>query len=238
MERIALSGEEVYRILSGTLHVRPEDYVVLVAIEKYGSPFLLLVSIILSQNTNDKNAIVALEEYVARIGPRPEDAVEAGVERVAEAIRKAGLQEQKARAIVELARRLIEAGGERVLDEMDPWKLREWLLEIPGVGPKTVDVFLAVYRRVPVFAVDTHARRIAERWGLVRRGAGYEEVSRALLDFFGPERAEEAHRLLIALGRTYCRARNPRCEECPLRSACPYALQRSSRRSPGESGGR
>ena len=238
MERITLSGEEVYRTLSRSLRVRPEEYVVLVALERYRSPFLLLASIILSQNTNDKNAIAALEEYVRRIGPRPEDAVRAGVERVAEAIRRAGLQEQKARAIVELARRLIEAGGEEVLDRMDPDKLREWLLQIPGVGPKTVDVFLAVYRRVPVFAVDTHARRIAERWGLVRRGASYEEVSRALLEFFGPGLAEEAHRLLIALGRRYCRARNPRCEECPLREACPYARRRLSRRSLGGNDGR
>ncbi len=237
MERISLTGEEVYRELSRRLRVRPEDYVVLVALERYGSPFLLLVSIILSQNTNDKNAIAALEEYVRKIGIRPEDAIRAGVEEVADAIRKAGLQEQKARAIVELARRLVEAGGEGILDEMDPRSLREWLLQIPGVGPKTVDVFLAVYRRVPVFAVDTHARRIAERWGLVRRRASYEEVSRALLEFFGPRLAEEAHRLLIALGREYCRARNPRCEECPLRKACPYARQRLSRQSRRERGG-
>jgi endonuclease-3 len=73
-----------------------------------------------------------------------------------------------------------------------------------------------------VFAVDTHAMRIAKRWGLVGEKAGYDEVSKALLEFFGPEKAEEAHRLIIALGRRYCTARNPRCSECPLRDICPY----------------
>ncbi|HID41450.1 MAG TPA: endonuclease III, partial [Pyrodictium sp.] len=49
--------------------------------------------------------------------------------------------------------------------------------------------------------------------------------SRALLEFFGPERSEEAHRLIIALGRQYCRAQNPRCSECPLHYICPYPAQ-------------
>ncbi len=226
MERIRASGSEVLDVLSRSLRVDRRDYVVLVALDEYGSPFIVLVSVILSQNTNDKNAIRALREFASRIGTRPEDAVRAGVDRVAEAIRAAGLHRQKARAIVELARRLMEVGGEEFLSKAPVGEVREFLLSIPGIGRKTVDVFLAVYRGVPVFAVDTHAARIARRWGLVGEKASYEEVSRALLEFFGPEHAEEAHRLVIALGREYCRARNPRCGSCPLREVCPSARRR------------
>ncbi|MEM4971993.1 MAG: hypothetical protein QXE01_12160, partial [Sulfolobales archaeon] len=78
----------------------------------------------------------------------------------------------------------------------------------------------SVVRGAPYFAVDTHAMRIAIRWGLVSRRS-YEEASKALLEFFGGERAEEAHRLLIALGRRYCRSRNPLCGECPINIYCP-----------------
>jgi len=230
VERIAASGDRVLEILRRSLKVRPEDYVVLVAAEKYGGPFIVLASIILSQNTNDKNAIRALEEMVERVGRTVEDVLSHSVEELAEAIRPAGLHEQKARAIYELARRLREAGGEEYLEREDPWKLREWLTSIPGIGPKTADVFLAFYRKAPVFAVDTHAARIARRWGLVD-SISYDRVSRALLEFFGPHHAEEAHRLLIALGRTYCKARRPRCEECPLKSICPYVRRRSSSQS-------
>jgi len=68
-------------------------------------------------------------------------------------------------------------------------------------------------------------------WGLVGEKAGYDETSRALLHFFGPEYSEEAHRLLIALGRTYCKARNPDCSRCPLRDICPYPQGCTAERS-------
>ena len=177
---------------------------------------------ILSQNTSDKNSIQAYRELRRRIGVTADSIARASLVEVEEAIRKAGLARQKARALKEAARLVLDLGGEEALLRLDPLELRERLLRIKGIGPKTVDVFLAVVRRAGVFAVDTHARRIAARWGLVYEKAGYEEVSRALLEFFGPDNAEEAHRLIIALGRTYCRARNPRCRECPLRDVCPY----------------
>jgi len=152
-------------------------------------------------------------------------------EELVELIRPAGLPRQKARAIRELAKRLLEEGGERILVEK-PWReLRSWLLRVPGVGPKTADVFLSFYRGAPVFAVDTHALRIAKRWGLVGEKAGYDEASRALLEYLGP--SDEAHRLLIALGRRYCTARSPRCGECPLRDLCPYPRCHSSPKAGG-----
>ncbi|BEP16666.1 endonuclease III [Pyrofollis japonicus] len=219
------SGEEVYKRLSRSLKPDWRDYVALVAERLDGDkhPFAVLAAIILSQNTSDKNSIRAYMRLREEIGVSPEDILRAPLERLKEVIRPAGLVNNKAMALKEAARRIIEAGGEKILLEM-PWRqLREFLLSIPGVGEKTADVFLQLVRRAPVFAVDTHAARIAKRWGLVHEKAGYKEISKALLEFFGPERSEEAHRLLIALGRTYCRARNPRCEECPLRDICPYA---------------
>ncbi len=217
------SSEEVYKRLEKSLSPNWREYVVLVADKLDGEehPFAVLVAIILSQNTSDKNSIKAYYRLRESIGVSPEAILEAPLEKLVEAIRPAGLPNQKARSLKEAARRIIEAGGEHILLEM-PWKeLRKFLLSIPGVGEKTADVFLSVKRRAPVFAVDTHAMRIAKRWGLVPPSAGYQEVSEALLRFFGPERSEEAHRLIIALGRRYCRARNPLCNECPLRDICP-----------------
>jgi endonuclease-3 len=214
----------VFRILSESLEVDRSQYVVLVAEDMDGGkhPFAILAGIILSQNTNDRNSIRAYMELRRRIGVTPEAILSASEEEIAEAIRVAGLARQKARTLREAARRILEAGGEHVLLESDWRELRSFLLSIPGVGKKTADVFLALVRRAPVFAVDTHAARIAKRWGLVEQDAGYDEISKALLEFFKPYRSEEAHRLLIALGRTYCKARNPKCGECPLASYCPY----------------
>jgi endonuclease-3 len=231
------SGREVFERLQRSLRVDWRDYVALVAFELDAKkhPFAVLAGIILSQNTNDKNSIKAYMNLRERIGVSPEAILSARDEELIEAIRVAGLARQKARALKEAARRILEAGGERILLEM-PWdKLRSFLLSIPGVGKKTADVFLQLVRKAPVFAVDTHAARIAKRWGLVDEKAGYDEISRALLNFFGPEHSEEAHRLLIALGRTYCKARNPRCSECPLRDICPRP-QGCSRPASGKAG--
>ena len=221
------SGRLVLEILRSSLNVDWKDYVALVAYKLDGRPFAVLVAVILSQNTNDKLSIKAYKNLRREIGVKPEEILRAGPEKVEKAIRIAGLARQKSKAIVELARRVMEWGGEEYLLREETSILRAKLLEIPGVGPKTVDVFLSLVRRDPnVFAVDTHAARIAKRWGLVKGNASYDNVSRALREFFGPESGDEAHRLLIALGRTYCKARKPLCGSCPVRELCPSAQPR------------
>ena len=232
------TGREVYERLRRSLRPRSDEYVVLVAAERDGNPYAVLAAIILSQNTSDKNSIRAYLRLRERLGRvTPEKILELPEEELVELIRPAGLPRGKARALREAARRILEKGGERYLEEAPPEELRRFLLSIPGVGKKTADVFLSFYRKAPVFAVDTHALRIAKRWGLVGEKAGYDEASKALLEFFGPELAEEAHRLIIALGRRYCRARSPRCTECPLRDICPYA-EKQLHAKQGEQGDR
>ncbi len=218
-----INGKKLYRILYASLKPKESEYVVNVAGKmERDNPFAVLVGIILSQNTNDKNSIRAFLELKKRLGKiTPKSVLSISEDRLAEAIRIAGLHRQKTRAIREAAKRIIEAGGEKILVEKPIWELREFLLSIPGVGKKTADVFLAFYRKAPVFAVDTHAMRIAKRWRLVDVKAGYDEASKALLEYFGSEHVDEAHRLLIALGRRYCRARRPLCNSCPVGKYCP-----------------
>jgi Predicted EndoIII-related endonuclease len=220
-----ISGSEVFRILSEAFRIDVNEYVALVAHSLGEGAFPVLVSIILSQNTSDRNSIRAFLRLKEGVGVRLEDILGASVEDIAYFVREAGLWRQKAETIKRVAEVVARLGGEDFLLKEDPFKVREELLKVKGVGFKTVDVFLSVTRRAPVFAVDTHAMRVALRWGLARRGV-YEEVSRALLEYFGVERAEEAHRLLIALGRRVCKARRPRCWECPLATYCPSSLKR------------
>jgi len=220
--RISVDGPTAFRLIKDAVEVRPSEFTALHALRD--GPYALLVAIVLSQNSNDKNSIAAYEDLRRVTGLRPNEVLRLG-DRLGEVIRRAGMIRQKSEAIMALTRLVLER-GEEYLDRAPPDELKAELMKIRGMGPKTIDVFLAVYRRVPVFAVDTHARRIAARWGLARQGASYEEISRALLEFFGPERADEAHRLLIAFGRKFCKARNPRCDECPLRDYCPSAVQR------------
>ena len=231
-EQISWSGNRVYEVLKKSVGYSEDEYVVLVARKMSSNPFLLLVSIILSQNTSDKNSIKALKRFVEMVGTNCTDVVKTPRNVIEEAIRPAGLYKQKTDTIIRLASEICKVGEDFLLKAPID-EVRRFLKSVKGIGNKTIDVFLSVARKAPVFAVDTHAMRIARRWGLVGDRASYEEVSKALLRFFGEDKAEEAHRLLISLGRRYCTARKPRCRECPLREACPYArrlLQSQSRR--------
>lgn len=213
-------GETIYSILSRSLRVDWSEYVALVAKLKSNGFFPILVGVILSQNTSDRNSIKAFESLRVKIGIGINDILRARLEDIEISVKKAGLWKQKAATIKRAAEEISRAGGEEYLTSEDPARLREFLLSIKGIGFKTADVFLSVARGAPFFAVDTHAMRIALRWGLVKRRS-YGEASRALLELFGPQRAEESHRLLIALGRRYCRARNPACSICPVKDLCP-----------------
>ncbi len=220
-QRITLSGAEVFEILKRTVEVRQEDFTALHALPD--GPLGLLIAIVLSQNSSDRNSIRAYDRLKETTSLDPRRILELG-DGLKDIIRPAGMIRQKSEAIRAISRLVLER-GEGYLGTANLEELRRELESIRGVGRKTVDVFLSIYRGVPVFAVDTHAKRVAARWGLVRKGASYEEVSRAMLEFFGPERAGEAHRLVIAFGRAYCRARSPRCSMCPLRNHCPSAVR-------------
>ena len=224
------TGRQVIDLLEKSgLEIREEDYVSLVSKKLDGNPFAFLIAIIISQNTTDKAAIRAYKRLhsLARGKIVPEKMVSLGPELIEFALHPAGLARQKSDSIYNISRKLIELGGEKVLSESDPKKLREILKSLPGIGDKTIDVYLSQMRGENVFAVDTHARRIAHRWCLTK-SRSYRVISQVLTDFFKGEDLVKAHKLLIALGRKWCKAKKPRCEECPLREICPYAAQRLS----------
>ena len=94
-------------------------------------------------------------------------------------------------------------------------------MTLPGVGPKTADVVLAMAGDHPTFPVDTHIARIARRWSLVTRG-GYEATREALEAWTPPAKRKAWHLAIIAHGRELCKARRPLCGACPVRRDCDW----------------
>ncbi len=201
----------------------PERFVALYAARQRRSLFSILVGVVLSQNTNDKNAIEAYRRLVEAVGGEltPEAVLRLGRERLEEAVKPAGMYRRRVDAILAIARWILEhTEVEREICRLRPEEARKLLMKLPGVGPKTADVTLMNYCGFPLFPVDTHISRILERWGV---SGGYEEKRRWGESFFPPQLRREAHMLLIELGRRYCRPGRPRCDECPLRDCCPAA---------------
>lgn len=194
--------------------------------------FECLVRTILSQNTSDVASQPAHESLLERHddGTLAESLADADHSQLAETIRSAGLYNQKAEKIIGAAEwALSEYGTAAAFDEFvtggDPEEVRETLLGIDGVGPKTADcVLLFAGGRDGVFPVDTHVHRIARRMGLARADADHEAVREALEENVPGPKCGFGHTAMIQFGREYCTARDPACldgpEACPLSDLC------------------
>ncbi len=215
-------GRRILENLRKSLRIDVNEYTTLLAKTTSNDPFKILVATILSQNTSDKNSIEAYLRLERRIGVTPKAIANASLDSIKEAIKPAGLYERKSVVIKNLASIIIDdyQGDSWKLVEGELEEARYRLLSLPGVGRKTADVVLMLTREADVFPVDTHARRIALRLGIVKDPkSGYDEISRAYQKMFKGY-CREAHLYIIALGRKYCKAGNPRCPECPIRELC------------------
>ena len=187
-------------------------------------PVATLVSTILSQNTNDVNRDRAFERLVDRF-PSWEAARDAPVDELVEAVRPAGLAPTKAPRIQGALRRISDERGEieiGFLGEMEVEEARAWLLDIPGVGPKTAAIVLLFALGMPAFPVDTHVHRVTRRLGLIPDKTSREKAHDLLEALAPAEIYYVFHLNVIEHERAVCRARKPKCDACVLQDGCAY----------------
>ena len=188
------------------------------------SPLEELVSTILSQNTNDANRDRAYVGLRARFHTW-EAVRDAPQAEVIEAIRPAGLANQKGPRIQQVLRAITEQRGSldlAFLKDMDVETARAWLMQFNGVGPKTAAIVLCFSLNMPAFPVDTHIYRVSGRLGLRPPQLKVEQAHPYLEGLFPPETYYAAHLNLIRLGREVCAARKPKCWICPVRELCEF----------------
>jgi len=186
------------------------------------SDFQTLVATVISQNTSDRNADRAFSRLSEKFSITPQALSEADLPDIEEALKIAGLYRNKARIIKRLAKAIMERFGGSLdfIRRLPLEESRKLLLELPGVGPKTADVLLLFRAGKPTIPVDTHIKRVSKRLGFVSQNADYEEIRESLQALYDPKDYFEVHILLIMLGRKYCKARNPKCAECPVNRFC------------------
>ncbi len=188
-----------------------------------------LVSTILSQNTNDVNRDRAFQALRLRF-PTWEAVRDAPVEAVIDAVRPAGLANQKGPRIQAVLESITEQRGDLSLDflgELPAQEAHDWLLQFKGVGPKTAAIVLQFALDMPAFPVDTHIYRVTGRIGLRPENMSAEKAHQHLAGLFPPETYYAAHLNIIRLGREVCQARRTACEECPLLRLCDYGIART-----------
>jgi endonuclease-3 len=187
-------------------------------------PVSELVSTILSQNTNDVNRDAAFDRLRRRFATW-EQVRDADTNAVVEAIRTAGLANQKGPRIQEALQFITEERGELELGFLADWPVEEakaWLTSMNGVGPKTAAIVLLFSLGRPAFPVDTHVHRVTKRLGLIGPRVSREKAHEELEHLVPEKDYYSFHLNLIRHGRAVCTSRNPRCTECPLRDLCDY----------------
>ena len=174
----------------------------------YSSAYTMLVAVVLSAQCTDIR-VNQVTKVLFKAAKTPAAMVKLGIDRIAEIIKPCGFFNTKSVNIYNLSKELVEKFGGEV-----PQSFEE-LEALPGVGHKTASVVMSHIFKIPAFPVDTHIHRLAMRWGL-SDGSSVEQTEADLKKIFPKEEWEKRHLQIIYFGRTYCKARGHKPEECPI----------------------
>jgi endonuclease-3 len=217
VDQFAEKTQQVAEVLEEAMGIPVEEHPL--------PPLDNLILTMLSQNTNDRNRDIAYERLRKRF-PSWEQVMQADTDAVIDAIRPAGLSNQKGKRIQELLRWVQAQYGALNLDvlcTLDPQEAMDTFCQRKGIGVKTMAVVLTFSCGKDVFPVDTHVHRLCKRIGLVPPDTSSAEKTFYLMRHRVPKgKAFSFHLNLINHGRTICKARKPLCEHCPLTAYCNY----------------
>ena len=182
----------------------------------YGSPYELLVAVILSAQCTDKRVNMTTPALFEAF-PTPQAMAAATPEQIYPYIKSISYPNNKAKHLVGMAQMLVKDFNSQVPDTL------EKLVKLPGVGRKTANVIQSVVFNKAAMAVDTHVFRVSHRLGLVSDKCTTPfSVEKELVKYIPEAEIPIAHHWLILHGRYVCQARTPQCDNCGLQLMCKY----------------
>jgi endonuclease-3 len=179
---------------------------------EHQGPFIILISTILSSRTKDETTAAATSRLLA-LADNPKDMLKRSEAEISKAIYPVGFYRNKAKAILQVCRDLIERFNARVPDTM------EQLLSLKGVGRKTANLVLALAFNKASICVDTHVHRISNRLGYVKTKTP-QETEYALRTKLPTPYWSIFNTLLVAFGQHICRPISPLCSRCSIYNYC------------------
>jgi endonuclease-3 len=180
----------------------------------FSNPLELLVATVLSAQCTDER-VNQVTRSLFEAYRTAQDYADEDRSVLEERIRSTGYYRQKARAIQEICRALVERFDGEVPGDL------ESLTSLPGVGRKTANLVLSEAFGIPGIIVDTHVKRVAGRIGLTRQKDPVK-IEMELMGYVPREQWSRLSNLLIWHGRRTCTARSPRCPRCPIQDLCDY----------------
>jgi len=182
----------------------------------FKTPMQLLAAVILSAQSTDKKVNEITGNHLFKKYKTPKDFARAQPKTFEKEISQIGLFRSKAKSILTSAKMIIENYGGKLPKTM------EEMITLRGVARKTANIVLwNAYGVISGIAVDTHARRLAERLGFSENDDP-NKIEKDLMALVPNKKLwPKVNTLLVDLGRSTCIAKNPRCAECPLKTICP-----------------
>lgn len=181
---------------------------------EYGTPFELLISVILSAQATDVSVNKATSKLY-EVANTPQQIYDLGVDGLKKYIKTIGLFNTKAENVIKTCAILLEEHDGEVPED------RAALEALPGVGRKTANVVLNTAFGHPTMAVDTHIFRVSNRTKIAP-GKNVRAVEDRLLRLIPEPYLKDAHHWLILHGRYVCTARKPRCGACIIEDLCEF----------------
>jgi len=185
----------------------------------YDNPYELLVAVILSAQCTDKRVNLTTPAIFKKF-PDVYALSKTNFDELFPFIKSISYPNNKTKHLIGMAQKVVNDFNGSIPMTVDE------LMQLPGVGRKTANVITSVIDQQPNMAVDTHVFRVSKRLGLVSQSANTPfAVEKELIKYIPQSLIHKSHHWLILHGRYTCLARNPKCEECGLKSICNYYKQ-------------
>ena len=188
----------------------------------FETPFQMIVAVALSAQCTDERVNKTTPDLFEKYST-PEDICNMELDELERIIHPCGFYKNKAKNIKAMAKEIIEKYNGKVPETM------EELTSLPGVGRKSANVvMLEAFKNPQGIAIDTHAKRIANRVGLSKQ-TDPSKIEQDILKLIPKEYYKDVNHLLVWHGRKTCDARKPKCEECPINTYCNFLKSNKQR---------
>lgn len=184
------------------------------------SPWRTWVSEVMLQQTRVDTVIPYFERFIRRF-PDPAALAAADLDEVLRFWQGLGYYGRCRNLHAAAGRVVAEHGGEIPLDPQS-------FHDLPGVGDYMTAAVLSISCGWPQPALDGNLLRVGSRWfevrGALQSGTVRRVVREAYSRLIPAKNPGDFNEALMDIGATLCLPRIPRCDECPLRSACRASI--------------
>lgn len=141
----------------------------------------------------------------------------AEMQEIEDAVRCTGFYRVKARRLKSLATHVMEMyGGAAGMADIPTERLRQGLLNVPGIGEETADSILCYGLSRTSFVIDAYTERMVQCMGVMERHEALKSIFEEVLQHDN-HTYRQTHAHIVEYGKEFCGKK--RCSECILLSS-------------------